>query len=150
MCFNRSGFKVNYRLLWEKLQINMMCFSLSYKNSLEAVNLAFTCLSRWTFTKEWSNPVMTGGTIETWSNCTVVDVFIAVGTRPAIYTDALVASVRVDAGSVITTNVRHECTLVNVLLTKLTCKNKHRQVSKKVMCALKIAVNMNVVNMSIS
>lgn len=65
---------------------------------------------------------MTGGTLETGSTGTVINVLTAVLASPAIDTHTVVATVGVVAGSTILAGVGHELTLVHIFCAVLTCE----------------------------
>lgn len=87
-----------------------------------------TCAPMWTLAVEGSYTVMAGGTLETGSTSTVVDVLTAVLASPAIDTHAVVATMGIVAGPAILTGVGHELTLVHILCAVLTCRG-HRTIN---------------------
>lgn len=89
---------------------------------------SLTCAPMWTLAVEGSYTVMAGGTLETGSTSTVVDVLTAVLASPAIDTHAVVATMGIVAGPAILTGVGHELTLVHILCAVLTCRG-HRTIN---------------------
>lgn len=79
-----------------------------------------TCLSVGAETDERCNTVDTRGACAARSSCTVINVFRAVGSTPAIYTHTDVAAKQVAAGASILTRVWLQTTLVHVFCAVLT------------------------------
>lgn len=71
---------------------------------------------------------MAGGTLETGSAGTVIDVLTAVLASPAIDTHTVVATMGIVAGATILTGIGHELTLIHILCAVLTCRS-HRIMS---------------------
>ena len=71
---------------------------------------------------------MAGGTLETGSTGTVIDVLTAVFPGPAVDTHAVVATMRIVAGSTILAGIGHQLTLIHILCAVLTWED-HRTIS---------------------
>lgn len=64
---------------------------------------------------------MTGGPLVAGGIGTVVDVLAAVVPGPAVHAHALVAAVRVVAGTAVLAGVGHQLALIDVVHAELTC-----------------------------
>lgn len=80
-----------------------------------------TCLSVGTETDERSNTVDARGALAARSRSTVIDVFRAVGSTPAVNTHTDVAAKQVAAGASILAGVWLQTTLVHIFCAVLTC-----------------------------
>lgn len=80
-----------------------------------------TCAPMRTLAIEGGHAVMAGGALETGSTGTVIDVLAAVFSGPAIDTHAVVATMRIVAGSTILAGIGHQLTLIHILCAVLTC-----------------------------
>lgn len=65
---------------------------------------------------------MAGGPLEAGGHGTVIDVLTAVLARPAIDTDAVVATMVVVAGATILAGIGHQLALIHILGAVLTCE----------------------------
>lgn len=74
-----------------------------------------------TLAEEGSHAIVTGGAVVTSRAGTVVNVLAAVVAHPPVDAHAVVAAVRIVAGSAVLTRVWHQLTLVHVLGAVLTC-----------------------------
>lgn len=83
-----------------------------------------TCLSNWAFTEEGCYTVMAGGTIETDSNGTVINVLTAVISSPTIDANTGVPADGVEASTPVMAGIWLHETLINILSTVLSyCGN---------------------------
>lgn len=73
---------------------------------------------------------MAGGTLETGSTGTVINVLTAILASPTVDTHTVVATMGIVAGPTILASVGHELTLIHILCAVLTCEG-HRTINLK-------------------
>lgn len=96
-----------------------------------------TCPPVGTLAEEGSHAIVTGGAVVTSRAGTVVNVLAAVVAHPPVDAHAVVAAVRIVAGSAVLTRVWHQLTLVHVLGAVLTCeRSRCEHTSKRNLCTL--------------
>lgn len=81
----------------------------------------YTSFANRTFTYKGCNSVVAGGSMHAGCTSTIIYVLTTVVSTPAIDTDAVIASVDVEAGPSILTGIWLQLTLIHIFCTKLTC-----------------------------